>query len=433
MTTQSSYKDVLLVVGNSSVNPVGYKTSLIADSRTADYRISGTRTQGRSWIAQANAFMGDTLEVIASYARSGYRSDQYFAESNFGPMLTDGARIAIIGYPFVNDINDAGLGYTDEDGNVVTLANVQQIVMARHINRVNRLLAAGKVVIVCTEPGSTSLGAAAVAVVHSINQALRDAYQGMLGVHLFDPLSQIWSGATTNSVIVFKTGYSADGTHATTRQGAFIGQLAANELFSKILTVRKSYGNNPISSSAQLYPNAGYATATGGTVQQMTGTDAIPANLLLRAATAGLASYTATLATAEDGTGNELTLTVTSTGAVTVRLDHTGVSAAGVSYSTAWVGGLDVEVLSATGCRAYGAMQLFTNQGTEEGYALYAGDAADVWTADGKVPPARWQSDPATPPAGSSTGLAPQYRLWLDFKSAGSISIKVGNPTVYRL
>lgn len=422
------------VLSNSGISANGYKASLMADSRTADYHISGKRTQGRSWVAQANAYMGNTLDVVAEYANSGDRSDQYFAYANFAPMLTDGSHIAIIGYPFVNDISQAGgAGYTDVDGNAVTLANVQQIVMARHLDRVRQLLNAGKIVIVCTEPGATSLGSSAVGVVHSINAAMRQTYQGMLGVHLFDPVDQIWSRSTTATSISFKSGYSADGTHATTRQGSFVGLYAATDLFPRILTKRKSYGTDPLNSSAQLYPNAGYLTATGGTVQQMTGTDPIPANLLLRAAVNGLASYTASVTTAEDGTGNELTLNITSTGATTVRLDHTGSSVAGIPYTAAWVGGLDVEVVSSSGCRAYGAMQLFTNQGTEEGYILYAGDAADVWTANGKVAPARWQSDPTTPPAGSSSGLAPQYRLWIDFKSAGSIAIKVKNPTIYRI
>lgn len=409
----------------------GLKVSLIGDSRTQDYWLSQNRIGGRSWFAWANAYMGCPLEVIAEYATSGYRSDQYFIESNFSLMLVDGAQIAVLGFPFVNDISQAAAGYSDVDGNAVTLSNVQALVMARHQNRVQRLVDAGKTVVVCTEPGSTNFSAAQIAVLHSINAALRATYLGSPAVKLFDPVDLIWSRVMTASAIAIKGGYSADGTHATTRWGQFVGRYAAEKFFPGFLTPRKSYGVD-LAIATQLFPNAGYTAATGGTTSNITGSDPLPANVVLNAAAAGFASYAASTASASDGSGNELTLTVTATSAGVVRLDHRNIPTAGLGYTDTFVGGLDVNVTASSNCRVYGDMQLFTNQGTEDGFSLYAGDVADVWTPDGTTGDVRMQSAPVQPPVGSFSGLAPQYRLFLDFKAAGSVTVKLKDPTVYR-
>lgn len=409
-----------------------YKVSIIGDSRTQDYYLSGKRIGARSWIAWANAYLGGALEMVAEYATSGFRSDQFFAEATFSQMLADGASLAIVGYPFVNDVAQAQAGYTDVDGNSITLANVQAVAMARHADRVQRLVAAGKLVIVCVEPGSTTLNAAQVAVVHAINAELRDKYRGYGAVKLFDPLSIVWSKATTASAIAFNSGFSTDGTHATSRQGQRVGKYAAEKFFPSFLIPRKSYGVDLVTSSAQLYPNPGYATTTGGTTSNITGSDPLPANITLAATSAGIASYTASIADAEDGTGKELTLSITATGAVEVRVIHNGIPTAGLLYTHSFVGGVDCTVVSAAGCRVFGNMQLFTGQGTEDGYALYGGDASDVWLVTGATGEFRLQSDPVTPPAGSSTGLAPQWRVVADFKSGGSCTLKLKDPTVYR-
>ncbi len=420
------------VVRAAGTDVFGYKTSLIADSRMQDYYLSGKRIGGRSWVAWANAYLGCALDVIAEYATSGFRSDQFFAESNFGLMLNDGAQIAIVGYPFVNDIAQAQAGYTDVDGNSVTLANVQALAIARHVDRVQRLVSAGKVVVVCVEPGATALNAAQVAVVHSINAELRDRYRGYGSVKLFDPLSIIWSKAISSTAIAFNSGFSVDGTHATARQGQRVGKYAAEKFFPTFLFVRKSYGIDIATSSAQLYPNAGYATTTGGTTSNITGSDPLPANVLLAATSAGIASYTATIADAEDGTGKELTLNISATGAVEVRVIHNAIPTAGLLYTDKFVGGCDCNVVSASGCRVYGDMQLFTSQGTEDGYALYAGDPADIWLVTGSTGEFRLQSDAVSPPVGSSSGLAPQWRVVIDFKAAGTCTIKLKDPSVYR-
>jgi hypothetical protein len=411
----------------------GYTASLIGDSRTQDYYLTQRATGARSWIAQMNAYAGASLTVVAEYATSAQRSDQYFAEPNFTQMLNDGASIAIIGYPFVNDIDQALSGYTDTDGVAVTLVNVADRVLTRLANRVERLIESGKTVVVCTEPGSSNFAATQVPIVHGINAALRSAYSRMFGVRLFDPVDLIWGRGTDLTAITFRSGYSADGTHATSRQGNAIGRYAAKTLLPRLVPAKKSYGNDPLTSSAQLWPNAGYATATGGTTSNITGSDALPANTQLTAATAGRASYAASIAPAEDGSGNELTLTITATDAVVVELRHVNMSMTGVNYTSQLVGGCDCTVVSASGCRVYGEMQVFTGQGTVNGWALYAGDAADIWMFGGTVDELRLQSDPTRAPAGSTSGLAPSWRVRADFKSAGSVVMKLKDPTIYKV
>lgn len=446
MTTQSPKRDVTLfdeatgkimtpggsVVTTGIQDMVGYLTSVVGDSRTRDMYVTGARKQARSWIVWANAYMNQVMDFVGNYATSGYRSDQFLAESNFANLMNDGSNLVIIGYPAVNDISQAAAGYVDVDGNAVTLTNVISLVLARMYDRVSRLVKAGKVVVVCTEPGATTMNAAQVAVTMNFNASLITMFQGMTGVKVFNPLTAIWARSTTVSAVAFNSGFSADGTHATARQGQVAGYYAATKFFSTFMVPRKRTGVDLRTSSAQLFPNAGYATLTGGTTSNMTGTDAIPGNVVIYASAASLASYTLTSAAADDGTGNEMNLTVTATGAVKVNFRHTGVPTTGLGYTDYFVAGADINVISASACRVYWETQIFTNQGTEDGYDLYAGDAADVWLVNGVTNPVRMQSDPTQPPAGSSTGLSIEARMVLDFKGAGSVNVKIKDPSVYR-
>lgn len=408
------------------------RVSVIGDSRTRDLYVNTNRKNGRSWIAWANAYMQQSMRFVANYAQSGKRSDEYLAEAAFAPLLADASNMVIFGYPAVNDIGQAFSGYTDTDGQSITLVNVVDKVLARIVDRVQRLVASGKTVIVCTEPGAISLAASQVACVHDLNTKIRSTFASMAGVSLFDPVELIWARSTTSSAIAFKTGYSTDGTHANASQGQFIGKYAADKFFPAILTQIKDYGVDLATSSAQLFPNAGYATLTGGTTGNMTGTDPVPANVVISATAASLASYTLTSTVAEDGTGNEITITVTASGAVSVRIAHQGISVAGMTYTDNFVGGVDVTTVSSSNCRVYWIMQVYTHQGTNDGYDLYAFDATDVWPPTGAVSEVRMQSDPTSAPSGATSGLAINGRLILDFKAAGSVVVKLKDPTVYR-
>lgn len=407
------------------------KLSVTGDSRTVDLYLTRRRKGGRSWPAWANAYMFQSMEFVACYAISSKRSDEFLAEANFVPLLTDGSTAVLIGYPAINDLSQAVGGYTDVDGNVVTLANAVDLIIKRLRDRVARLVASGKDVGLALEPGGQGLAAGSVAAVHELNARMKAEFASAYRVYLYDPTPLIWDAGTTNAAIVFKPGFTVDNTHATSRQGQVVGKDAAVNFFPRFAIQRKSYGVDLRTSSAQLFPNAGYAALTGGTVANMTGSDPVPANVALSASAAGLASYTLTSAPTDDG-GNEITLNVTATGAVQVRVIHQGIPTAGLGYTDSYVSGLDVNVLSASGCRVYWETQIFTTQGTEDGFDLYGGDGADIWMVNGATGPLRMQSDPTQPPPGSSSGIAPSGRLILDFKAAGGCQVKFKDPTFYR-
>lgn len=432
---QSSASPVSLAYGKFA-RAKSHKYSEIGDSRTIDTLVASNaiyRKSGKSWRNWSSAFMGGSLQLVGNYGQSGKRTDEYLAESNFASVLSDASDLVIFGYPAVNDISQAQSGYTDADGNAVTTANIASLVVARLVNRVNRVLAAGKFVVVSLEPGAESLNSSGVAAVYALNTLLRSTFGGMSGVRLFDPLHMVWNPSTTTATqIRFKTSFSADGTHPTSRQGRVVGKWAAANFWPSILTPRKRYGLD-LDKGQQLYGNIGFATLTGGTATNITVTDAIPANVRLIASAGSLITYTLTSAAAEDGSGNELLVTLTASNAVTGSLELNGVSTSGLAYTDFFVAGADVEILQQTNCKATWYAYLFSNEASETAYDLYQQDGADIAPTSPQTGSARMQSVPCTFPAGAASGMSVSARLSFVFSAAGTAQFKIKDPAIHKV
>lgn len=416
--------------------PVSNKLSEIGDSRTIDSLVAFNapyRKSAKSWRTQSNAFMGQTLEPVANYGISNKRSDEYLAEANFAPMLSDASALCLFGYPAVNDISQAQAGYTDADGNAVTTSNVAALVCARILNRVNRVLAAGKFAVVSLEPGAESLNSSGVAAVYALNTLLRSTFGGMAGVRLFDPLHLVWNPSTTTATqIRFKTGFSPDGTHPSSRQGRVVGKWAAANFWPGIITPRKRYGLN-LDKGQQLYGNIGFATLTGGTTTNITAGDAIPANCRLISSVGSTITYTLTSAAAEDGSGNELTVTFTASGAATATFALNGVSTAGLAYTDFFVAGADIEMLQKTNAQAAWYAYLFATEASETAYDLYEQAASDIAPTSPMSGVQRMQNIPATFPATAASGMAVEARFSFVFSAAGVVQFKIKDPVIFKV
>ncbi len=320
--------------------------SMIGDSRAAQQKADVTTLQsGTSWQALnvANALMGNPLKTVGNYGISGNRTDQYFA-SNLTTSIGDTSEIVIFWSCCVNDISQALGGYTSVSGTSITMSNVAQVAAQNAINAVTAALQAGKRVILVSEPGSSGFTSAQVAAVAEVNQRLAEFTENTPGVLLWDIRPVIWDSTTSSTAIVFKSGYSFDGTHLNSKGGYFAGKALATFLAPIVPAYQAWKAVDYQAGPNQLVSNAIFSTVTGGTHDGSgTVTGNIPSGWNVRP----LSSTTsvAVSSSADSDAGNDVTLTITASAVDTIYFDF-NVDSSLYSLGDVVQAGCDVSVAS---------------------------------------------------------------------------------------
>lgn len=455
MSTQGIYKDVLMkevhpdgtevlddasraaVYLSAPANAFGF--SMIGDSRTADLlvSVSNMSTNARNWFNWACAYYKQAPLLVGAYGVSGARTDQYLTNGNFEKALADGAKFLIFGLPAYNDINQANAGYTDTFGRTVNLTNVASYAVDNLITYAKRAVAAGKSVILLTEPGGTLLNASQVAAVHEFNRLLKDRVREVPGAILYDPCPILWNPTASTTTIAFKANYLGDGIHNQQAAARAVGaEFAANvlpSLIPKIDTAPANLSDSIANGTNQLYRNPLFNTLTGGTNGgNFTLTSGnIPANMTISGTAAGLLSLAITSAANANGFGNDVTFAFTSTGTVSGRIDL-DVNIADWNLTDFMEGRIEVDVApggSGMG-GVYAEMFISTNLGTLDYWANQASAAGPMSNAGETglvLRTARGQ-----PFIGSSSKNSAKLRVWAAFTGAGSQTITLRRPGIYR-
>jgi hypothetical protein len=238
-------------------------------------------------------------------------------------------------------------------------------------------------------------------------------------------------------LISFKTNYSGDGTHAQQAAARAVGaDFAANVLpaiLPKIDTAPANLSDSIANGTNQLFRNPLFNTLTGGTAggnfTLTSGT--IPANVTISgSASAGLAA-TVTSAANANGFGNDITLALSCTGAVSARIDLT-TTVGDWNLTDLFEGRLEVDVASGgTGVSGvYAEMYVQTNAGTADWWANYSGNSGPMSTAGETALVLKTRKGGVL--AGSTSKTSVQMRVYVTFSGAGSQTITLRRPGVYR-
>jgi len=423
---------------SAPANAFGF--SMIGDSRTADLLVSASNmsTNARNWFNWACAYYKQAPLLVGAYGVSGARTDQYLTNGNFEKALADGAKFLIFGLPAYNDINQANAGYTDTFGRTVNLTNVASYAVDNLITYAKRAVASGKSVILLTEPGGTLLNASQVAAVHVFNTLLKDRVREVPGAILYDPCPILWNPTASTTTIAFKTNYLGDGIHNQQQAARAVGaDFAANVLplcIPKVDTAPANLSDTIANGTNQLYRNPLFNTLTGGTnggnFTLTSGT--IPANMTISGTAAGLLSLVITSAPNTNGFGNDVTFAFTSTGVVSGRIDL-DLPTADWNLTDHLEGRIEVDVASGgTGGinGVYAETMITTNLGTLDYWANQASAAGPMATSGDiglVLRTARGQ-----PLLGSATKTSAKLRVWVAFSGAGSQTITLRRPGIYR-
>ena len=175
------------------------------------------RTNALHFLAQANARLGQRMRLVKSYARSGFRTDEYLTDANIESAIATDARWAFM----YGIVNDAGQGFPKGDvfDNFVKPA-------------VERLITAGISVVLFTEPGAEgfSANAASRAGVYAYNQKLRQYAETRSsgGVYLFDLASLVLRQSVAGIDLI--DAMTTDGVHYTVNMGTIVGRALADFL-----------------------------------------------------------------------------------------------------------------------------------------------------------------------------------------------------------
>lgn len=416
--------------------PIANGFSMIGDSRTADLTLSGG-INSRNWFNWACAYYKQAPQLVGNYGVSGNRTDQYLTNGNFETALTDGSAFLIFGFPAVNDISQSGAGYTDTFGRAVTVSNVATYALGNLITYAKRASAAGKKVVMLTEPGAASLAANQVAAVHDFNRRLKQRIAEVPGAVLYDPCPRLWNTTSSTTLIAFRTNYSGDGTHNQQMAARVVGaDFAANvlpSLLPKVDTAPANISDSVSNGTGQLFRNPLFSTLTGGTtgsnITVSSGT--VPANCSVSgSASAGL-TVTITSTANAGGYGNDVTFAFTSTGAVSGRVDML-VQTADWSLIDIVQGHVEMDVdsggVNVTGINV--DMYIQTDAGTKDWWAMYAGASGPASTAGdtGLV----FRSPMASVLSGSTSKTDMKLRISVVFSAAGSQTITLRRAGVYR-
>ena len=419
---------------STPANAFGF--SMIGDSRTSDV-YTGSGTNSRNWFNWASAYYKQTPILVGRYGVSGNRTDQYLTNGNFESALNDGAQWLIFGFPAVNDIAQANAGYTDTFGRAVNLTNVAAYASDNIITYAKRAVAGGKRVIVLTEPGATTLNATQVAAVHEFNRLLKSRITEVPGGILYDPCPILWNPTASATFIGFKTNYTGDGTHNQQQGGRAVGiDFAMNVLpaiLPKIDSAPANLSDSIANGTNQLYRNPLFGTLTGGTNGgnfSLTSGN-IPANMTISGTAAGLLSLAITSAANANGFGNDVTFAFTSTGVVSGRIDL-DLNNADWNLTDYLEGRIEVDVAAGGSGVAgvYAEMFISTNLGTLDYWTMQASAAGPMATSGDTGIVLR--TPRGLPFIGSTTKNSAKLRVWVAFSGAGSQTVTLRRPGVYR-
>ena len=422
---------------NLSAPPNAFGFSMIGDSRTADL-LTGNGTNSRNWFNWACAYYNQTPQLVGTYGVSGKRTDEYLTNGNFEIALADGAKWLIFGLPCYNDINQSNAGYTDTYGHTITTSNVAAYALDNIIVYAKRAVAAGKSVILLTEPGGSALATAAqAAAVYEFNRLIKERVKEVQGAILYDPCQLIWNPTASTTTIAFKTNYTSDGVHNQQQAARAVGKDFATNVLPAILpkidTAPANLSDSVANSTNQLYRNPLFNTLTGGTNGgNFTLTSGnIPANMTISGTAAGLLSLVITSAANANGYGNDVTFAFTSTGVVSGRIDL-DLTTTDWNLTDYLEGRIEIDVASGgTGGinGVYAETMITTNLGTLDYWANQASAAGPMSTAGDTLV---LRTRRGLPYIGSSSKTSAKLRVWVAFGAAGTQTITLRRPGVYR-
>lgn len=239
----------------------------------------------------ANTQMGQRMNTIGNGAAAGLRSNEYNSAT---PTMTASSAGTLVIFGVVNDISQ---GRTGAD----SWATVKDIADAA--------IAAGKSVVLHTEPGAEGFNSTQIGHRNTFNSSAL-AYQAAnpTKVRIFDFAASALVDPTSTTSIAFKTGYSYDGTHLSNLGARAVGTDFAAWAATHI-------GGTPLNMTAlqtsNLLQNPLFATTTGGTLGAGT-TGTVPANW--SSSRSATAAATISTGVSPDG-GNEVIVAATGSAA----------------------------------------------------------------------------------------------------------------------
>lgn len=439
LTLTAGSANVTFDAGNGAAPQAAVRSafgfSMIGDSRTADL-IVGNGTNSRNWFNQACAYYKQTPILIGAYGVASKRSDEYLTNGNFETALADASQFLIFGYPAVNDIGAAFVGYTDTFGRAVTLGNVASLAVDNIITYAKRAVAYGKRVIILTEPGSTTHVASQVTQVHEFNRLLKVRVAEVPGAILYDPCPLLWNPTSSATLIAFRTGYSGDGTHAQQTAARAVGiDFATNVLpaiLPKIDTAPANISDTVASGTNQLFRNPLFNTLTGGTtggnITLTSGT--VPANVTISGSAAATLAVTITSAANAQGFGNDVTFAFTWASTVNARIDLT-TTVGDWNLTDQFESRIEIDVASgSTAVGVHSETVVQTNAGTNDLWGLYSANSGPMSTAGDAGLVLRTRKGGVV--AGSVTKTAVQQRIQVTGSGAGACTITLRRPGIYR-
>lgn len=334
-----------------------------------------------NWLNMLN---GNPITLGLCFANPGKRTDEYIPQFKTA-RLASKAGWSWYNFPFVNDLAAAQTGYTDNDGNAVTTANVALLAFNRLKTEWELDLAAGKKVVIMTEPGATNLNAAAVAALHELNLRMKCYAEANPYVTLIDMTPIVWQPTQSASAIRFRTNYAqiGDPTHWS---GFGCYQMAisppmTNWLARNFQTRDKAvasatdvYTTNPRQIIRQPFQLAASGGTTGTNVTVSSGT--VPGNLKIQTllnTAASVAITTTDTVSGDTSSGKDVTwaITFTAAGIFSIIADSPSTSYWGVTSLIE--AGVNVDVAAnASGANVYGDLQINSNLGSDDAWMLYA-------------------------------------------------------------
>lgn len=400
------------------------------DATTANFSLSRQiGLTGSNFLNWGNALSGQRVRVGTNFGIFGMRTDEYLA-TNLTAMISSPAKIALIGYPCVNNLvpNAGGatstFPYTHTNGQTVALADAGRVAFEDVRDAALRLVAVGKTVIVTCEPGATNLDAARVQQLHDFNARLITWARATPGVFCWSANSVLWNSTGSSTQIVMKTDILKPGDP--THHGIF-GGYTAGKVFANIIrglippndigiaSINDAYGQNP----RQLIRNPLFANTTGGTRSGgIGGTGNVPAGWDISGSSGVTANFTS--AANIDGIGNDITVAISKSTAGFEVVNFNSVAPSNADWSLTDQIEHAFEIDKAAGssnAHVYGNLQINAPGGQ-------TGDTADWWSLWGNASfgtgPAeaysvkhRSQRAGANPGAASKGYLSPQVQIAL--------------------
>lgn len=405
---------------------------VIGDSRAADTTVA-TATQvglqGTNWLNWANVLTGNRFVLNNVFATAGARSDEYI-RTYWGQVMTSSSKYLIWNYPIVNDLAQSVAGYVTADGVTVTSANAARLIASRIQARVTEATDAGKIVIFTLEPGATNLDAATVMQLHDFNLRMRTFGRTQSGVIVWSANSALWNPTASATVIGFRTGMlkTGDTTHYGVLGGYTAGSHFATNVIpylnlpwsdTQIASINDTFGQNP----RQMIRNALFNTTSGGTRTTIGGSGNVPSGWRI----VGAAGTTADITSAANasGFGNDITLTITSTGSDTVTFDSTSVATTDFTVDDQFDFEAEVDVaIGSSKAGVHSNLQVSTNLGTSSWWCMYGG-AAGLEPYPEVAYSMKLKSQKATALAGSTSTVFLSPRINVFFTSAGNATVTI--------